>query len=48
MAKFQATISFEREDVNTHEEATAYLNELVSEEMTTTGELVTLVEVEIL
>jgi hypothetical protein len=47
MAQFQVTLSFNREDVNTVEEATAYVREIISEEMLTTGEPIEIVEVEI-
>jgi hypothetical protein len=47
MARFQATIAFEVEGLTTQEEALAYVKELASDEMDTTGELVEVVEVEI-
>jgi hypothetical protein len=47
MARFQVTFSFEREDVNTAEEALDYAKELAGDEMDRTGEPVEVVEVEI-
>ncbi len=48
MAQFQVSLSFQMEGVNTVEEATAYVREMISEEMQTTGEPIEIVEVEIL
>lgn len=48
MARFQATFVFEREDVTTQGEALDYAQELASDEMMQSGELVEVVEVEII
>jgi len=47
MARFQATFSFVCEDIHTQEEALVYATEIASDQMLTTGEEVTVVEVEI-
>lgn len=48
MARFQVTFAFEREDVATWGEALAYAQELAADEMMQSGELVEVVEAEII